>query len=111
MKTPQQIIKERGELFKQTFGWSESTLDEFGDEQFEDSDEYHTTAGCDNCQANKEVRKEHFDHNTQTLHLLLDALIEDAETFGIDETGKWKIDRNKYLTHLKELKDLINQHK
>ena len=90
MKTPQQIIKEREELFIKDYN-----------QVFPIGRKVDTTILLNLIKIN----------NTQTLHLLLDALIEDAETFGIDETGKWKIDRNKYLTHLKELKDLINQHK
>ena len=102
MKTPQQIIKEREELFIKDYN-----------QVFPIGRKVDTTILLNLIKIN----------NTQTLHLLLDALIEDVDK---DKKPRYKWDykegggefkdgynesRDDVITRLKELKDLINQNK
>ena len=101
MKTPQQIIKEREELFIKDYN-----------QVFPIGRKVDTTILLNLIKIN----------NTQTLHLLLDALIEREEEKpdGYDmmsgKISEYELEgyhkaKQDTITHLKELKDLINQHK
>jgi len=101
MKTPQQIIKEREELFIKDYN-----------QVFPIGRKVDTTILLNLIKIN----------NTQTLHLLLDALIEREEEKpdGYDmmsgkipeyELEGYHKAKQETITHHKELKDLINQHK